>query len=317
MPSGESTFGNPERRTNGDYGCTLFDKNTIREREGLIQFLDSSRVAVLQHNFSDCMDVTTNNKSGSSILSWLIKKVKYIQEWNRTHTNKKYFHSVINPANFEWILSDFTINSDEYVNQERDYDVTKHESFGFDVFGRTWKGHYSATPEYYAYLEGEKNGQQLFLFKNTVPYYQYSNNPNVTFGNVFGEIVERVYEFIITEEIMKKQKPKWLEVYCKESGYYVDRLVTEAGQTSRILKAYFRQGEFMYAGSFLRAINTPLDPNLPKLTTGTTILEGNPLYGEWIKIRLIGYHESNEIYSQLSGIQVYTEGEPNTGLNQK
>lgn len=313
VPSGESTFGNPERRTNGDYGCTLFDKNTIREREGLIHFLDTNRVAVLQHNFSDCTDVSTNNKSGSSILSWLIKKIKFIQEYNRVNEFKKYFHSVINPANFEWILTDFTINSENYVNKERDYNVKVHESFSFDIYNRTWKEMYDCVPEYYGYIEGEKNGQQLFSFKNAVPYYHYGTNG---FGVIFGQEIERIYEFIITAEIMKKQKPGWLEVYCKDSGYYCDRIITESGQQSRILKAYFKQGEFMYAAPFLRAINTPLDPNLPKMTLATTILEGNPLYGEWIQVRMVGYPESNQKYSQLSGIQVYTNGENNTGLNQ-
>jgi len=318
VPSGENTFGNPERRTNGDYGCTLFDKNTIREREGLIQFLDTSRVAALQHNFSDCMDVTTNNRSGSSILSWLIKKIKYVQEWNRNADNqKRYFHSVINPANFEWILSDFTINSDEYVNQERGVNVILHESFGFDIYNRTWKGFYSATPEYYGYLEGEKNGQQLFSFKTAVPYYHYNNDPLSTYGVIFGQEVERVYEFILTAEIMKKQKPLWLEVYCKQSGYFCDRIITESGQQSRILIAYFKQGEYMWSAAFLRDINTPLDFNLPKINISNTITEGNPLYGEWIQVRMVGYPNGNRIYSQLSGVQVYTNGEDNTGSNQK
>lgn len=314
VPSGDSTFGNPERRTNGDYGCTLFDKNTIREREGLIHFLDSSRVAVLQHNFNDSVDVSRNNKANSTIVSWLQKKIKYIQEWNRTHDNKKFFHSVINPANFEYILSDFTLNSNSYVNQEREYIVSKHESIAFDMYGQVWKCFYSATPQYYGYIEGEKNGQQLFLFKEAIPYYQYRTNEDVEFGTVFGEEVERVYEFILTAEIMKKLRPLWLEVYCKDSGYFSDRIITESGQQSRILKPYFKQGEFMTAAPFLRDTNTPMDLNVPTLTENT-VLEGTPLFGEWVKVRLIGYPESNTKYSQLSGVQVFLYGESNTGIN--
>ena len=73
----------------------------------------------------------------------------------------------------------------------------------------------------------------------------------------------------------------------------------------------------MYSAPVLRAINTPLDPNLPALQQSTTILEGNPVYGEWIKIRMVGYPESNTIYSQLSGIQVFWMDESNTGLKQR
>lgn len=313
VPSGDDTFGKPERKTNGDYGCTLFDKNAIREREGIINFLDTSRVAFLQHNFNDCVDISRYNKANSTITSWLQKKIKYIQEYNRTHNSKRYFHLVINPANFEGILSDFTIGSDSYINQQRGVNVVEHESIAFDMYGKIWKGFYSGTPEYYGFLEGEKNGQQLFLFKNSVPYYQYKTNELVTYGTVFGETVERVYEFIVSTEIMKKLRPLWLEVYCKQSGYFADRVITEAGQNSRILISYFQQGEFMYTGPFLRDINTPFDQNLPQQEP-KSILEGNPLFGEWLQIRLIGYPDANTIYSQLSGAQVYMFGEPSTGI---
>ncbi len=312
VPSGDETFGKPERKTNGDYGCTLFDKNTIREREGIINFLDSSRIAVLQHNFSDCIDVSRFNKANSTIVSWLQKKIKYVQFYNRTHNNKTYFHAVINPANFEYILTDFVIGFPDYINQERQINVGIPESIALDMFGQVWKGFYSATPEYYGYLEGEKNGQQLFLFKNARPYYQYRTNESVTYGTVFGETVERVYEFILSAEIMKKLHPLWLEVYCKQSGYFCDKIVTEAGQQSRILISHFKQGEFMYAAPFLRDINTPVDPNLPQQQPNV-ILEGNPLFGEWVQCRMIGYPESNTEYSQLSGVQVFLYADPNTG----
>ncbi len=235
-----------------------------------------------------------------------------MQEYNRTNDKKIFFHGVINPANFEYILTDFKLGSTGYINDERDYNVSKSESFAFDIFGKVWKGMYSGTPEYYGYLEGEKNGQQLFLFKNSVPYYLYKSNEAVTYGTVFGEEVERVYEFILTGEIMKKQSGLGIQVYCKESGYFSDRIITEMGQESRILKEYFKQGMFMYAAPFLRDVKTPTDINLPA-QTDKKILEGNPLYGEWFKVRMVGYPESNTKYSQLSGVQVFLFGENNTG----
>jgi len=307
VPSADGVFGNPERRANGDYGCTLFDKNTIREREGLIHFVDTSRVAILQHNFSDCFDV-----SKDKIISWLMRKVKYIQNWNLNNANKKYFASVINPANFEYIITDFTIGSNEYVNQKREIDIPSHESFAFDIYNKAWKAFYSATPEYSGYIEGEKNGQQLFSFMKGMPYYYYTSNEAATFGTIFGQQVERVYDFIITAEIMKKQDPIGIQIYCKESGYFADLITTEAGQQSRILKEYFKQGKFMYFAPFLRDIKTFADNNLPA-QIANPIVEGNPLFGEWVRVRLIGYPESNTVYSQLSGVIIFTNGDENTG----
>lgn len=315
-PSGANTFGNPNVQLNGNYGCQVFDKNTIRERDGLVHFLDVSRVAVLQHNFQSCQDISsnkTNPNRRSTILSWLAKKINSVRENNLLiDAEKRYFHSVINPANNEYLISDFTIKGKNYINNTRDYTIDLQETMAFDIKADVWKGQYSFTPQYYGYLESELAGNQLFAFKDGVPYFFYSTN-NTVFNTFFGVKCSRVYTFVINAEIMKKIKPLWMEVYCKQSGYFADKVTTETGQQSRILIDYWKQGEFMFSGAFMRDLNTLVDPNSPQ-ANANPIIDGNVLYGTWVEVRLIGYPDKDDVYSQLEGVQCFYLAETNTGI---
>ncbi len=301
-PSGTNLFGRPNVQVNGNYGCQLFDKNTIRERDGLIHFLDSSKTAILQHNFQTCRDISSNKTDPnrqSTILSWLAKKIISVAEFNQAtdNPNKRFFHSVINPANNEYIISDFALTSKIYINEERDYAIDKQETMAYDIKADVWKGAYSFTPQYYGYLESELTGNQLFSFKDAIPYNHYTTE-QTTFNTFYGVKCGRVYKFVVRGE----------------SGYFVDQVITETGQLSRIFKAYFKQGEFMFSAPFLRDLNTLSDPNIPLDTGINKLVDGNPLYGTWIEVRMIGYPEMDDIYSQLDGIQCFFIGESNTGI---
>lgn len=309
VPSGPDTFGQPQKDTTNDYGCTLFDKNTIRERKGLVHWLDRNCVAVARHNFSSCVDVSRNNRADSTIVSWLTKKIKYNQNFNQTTDNIRYFHGVINPCGWEYILTDFEIKNKSYFNEERDYAIEKNESFAFDIFAEVWKAMYSPTPEYYGFLEGSNIGQLLFYFNNALPY----SNSGKTFNTFFGRKAERVYRFTATVESDKKLSFKNIEVYCKESLYWADQILTETGQLSRILKAHFNQAAYFWQAPFLCDINTPPDPNVKDQTGINVILDGNTLYGIWIDIRLIGDQDKDDIYSELSSVDVFITGNEKSG----
>ena len=64
----------------------------------------------------------------------------------------------------------------------------------------------------------------------------------------------------------------------------------------------------------MRDLNTLPDPNSPLNTGANRLVDGNPLYGTWIEVRMIGYPEMDDIYSQLDGIQCFFLGESNTGI---
>jgi len=311
VPSGADTFGNPERGYSGNFGVQLFDKNTIREIEtegqAFCQWLDRNKVAVLQNDFQQTIDVSRYNPSNSTIVSWLTAKIKYQQQFNLLNNNTRYFHSSINPLNFEWLLSEFTIGSNDYVNTERGIDVTKHETISFDILGKVWKEFVSPTPEYFGYLQGANAGQILFYFKNGIPY----SNTSKTFNNFFGVPCERIYRFIFNAEGDKKKKFQSMAVYCNDSRYWSDLILTEAKQQSRLLKSRWKKADYFYSAEFLCDINSATDINIPDQTGKNKLFDSDNLYGTFIEVRLIG--DADGLYSELYSVAVFAKGEELTG----
>lgn len=301
VPSGENKFGLPERNTSADYGCQLFDKSTIREMEGLVHFLDRNRVAILQNNFQTTIDVSRYNPKNSTIVSWLTKKIKYQQKYNLGNNDKRYFHSAINPQNFEWVLSEYSIGSNDFINSERGENVSKHETISFDIFAKVWKSFYSFTPEYMSFLEGANDGQLFFYFKNGIPYSNSLLN-NTSFNKFFGVQCERIYRTIFNTDGFKKKKFQSIAVYCPQSMYFSDKIITENKQLSRILKRYFKKAEYMWSAPFLCDTKD-----------GSKVTDSDTLTGSWIDIRLVGDKEKDNIYSELYGIIVFAVGEEQTG----
>lgn len=303
VPAGENKFGLPERATSADYGCQLFDKNTIREMEGLVHFLDRNRVAILQNNFQETLDVSRYNPKNSTINSWLTKKIKYQNKFNAVNSNKRYFNAAINPQNFEWNLSEYTIGSNDFVNLERDIDVSKHETISFDILTKVWKSFYSYTPEAMSYLEGANDGQLFFYFKNGIPYSNSLLN-NTSFNKFFGIQCRRVYRAISNIDGFKKKKFQSLAVYCPDSLYFADQIITEEKQISRILKEYFKKSEYMWTAPFLCDIER-----------NGKITDSDNLTGTWLDIRLIGDPDKDSVYSELYGIIIYPAGVEQSGSN--
>lgn len=296
-PSLANNFGQPERKVGSNYGCLLFDKNTIDKKEGIVMFLDSSKSVLVQHNYQIGFPLSNNGAEG------LIRtKIKAVQQYNNANGNTRYFAGIINPVNHEYLLTDYIIRSGNFINMLRSFDPTVQETLAFDVFGKAFKGSYSFTPPYYGELEGEVNDQQLFSFPNGIPYKHYVSVGPVVYNTFYGQVVERVIEVVIVMDNLKKKKPLALAEYCKQGAYFVDRVLTETGQESRILLGYFLEAEFGWYAPFLCDLNTPADPNFPKQTGPNKLLDGNMLTGTWIKLRMIGDPAVNDQYSEFQGI---------------
>jgi hypothetical protein len=294
--SADDRFGRPERKIGGNYGCSLFDKNTIRKKEGLVQFLDSGEAELIQHDY-----VTSVPVSEGIIGSWLRPKVKYINEWNRNNVNKKYWLGGIDPAATSYLLSDFTIKSDSYVNQERGINIQVSETISFDIKNKLFRSTWGFTPQGYVMLDTDLLERQLFSFAAGQLYYHYSTNPNKTYGTVYGEVVEKVVRFIAVIDSMKKKTPLSLSNYCAQSKYFADQIFTDSGQVSRILLEHFKQGNFFSAAGFLCDLNTPADSNIPIQTGVNKITDGNNLVASTVDIRLIGDPDKNLVYSEYIG----------------
>jgi hypothetical protein len=306
--SADDRFGRPERKIGNNYGCRLFDKNTIRKREGLVQFLDTSKSVLIQHNYSDGEPVSEN-----VIGSWLRPKVKYINEWNRNNTNKKYWVGGIDPAANSYLLSDFTIESTEYTNSERETNIQKQESLSFDIYTKAFRAAWIFTPQGYLMLDSDLLERQLFSFAERQLYYHYSTNPDKKYGRVYGKVAEKVIRFVAVVDQFKKKTPLGLQNYCAQSKFFADQILTDSGQESRILLDHFEQGNFFSSAGFLCDLNTPADPNIPDQTGANKITDGDNLVASTIDIRLIGDPSKNEVYCEYQGSVVGVMAQEQSG----
>lgn len=309
VPSADQKFGNPVTKVGNNYGCSLFDKNTIRSWEGLVHFLDSSKAYLMQHNYSDPKPVSAN-----IVDSWLRPKIKYIQDWNRNNpTQKKYFIATIDPAANNYLLSDFTIGSTEFVNQQRDTDITKQETMAFDIFHKVFRVWWGFTPGGYGMIDNNLLEKQLFSFAKNNIYFHYTTSPTKNYGTIYGEEVEKVIRFVAIIDDFKKKQPLAIANYCVQSKYFADQILTDSDQLSRILLDYFKQGDYFSAAPFLCNLNTLPDENIPDQTGINKILDGDKLIGSIIDIRLIGDPSKNTVFSTYLGSVVSVMGVEQSG----
>jgi hypothetical protein len=319
VSSAADKFGQPQRKTEADYGCLLFDKNTIYEKNGLVQWLDTSMSCLVQHNFQYAISVSeTDLQKGipGGVDGWLRAKIKQIQAYNLINTNKRYWHGVVNPASNGYLLTDFIIGSTNYLNELREPDITVPETMEFSIVSKYWKASYSATPEYYSELEGELTAQQLFLFIAGKPYSQYNDIQVASYGMVFGTSVNRIFEIVVVMDGLRKKKPLAIGMICKESQYFCDRAITETGAITRMLLSQWIQASFGWYAPFLCSLSTPVDPNRETQTTDNVLMDGDPLVGNYIKVRLIGDPSADNIYSELQGALVSVMPDGNNLQNQ-
>lgn len=302
-----NAFGKPQTKITGNYGCLLFDKNTISRFENIVQWLDSSRSTVVQHNYQHAIQVTKADPAVGvvgGVDSWIRPKIKAVQAYNLTNGNKRYFHGIINPVNQEYLLTDFIIGANNYVNTERGMNIFVPETISFNTVAKFWRMWYGFVPAMYAQLQGEVSAQQLFSFVNGVPYKHYSVSGQ-GYGVLYGIQANRVFEVVAVIDGMNKKRFNNISQYCKQAQYFCDRARTENDQETRILLANWLQAEYGWYAPLFCDLNTPFSENLPKQTGELKIMEGNVMYGNFIIIRMVGNPTEDTKYSELQGIIAY------------
>jgi hypothetical protein len=300
-----NAFGNPYRKVGSNFGCLPFDKNTIYKKDGLVHWLDTSKAAFVQHNYSEAVNVAKANPAKGipgGIDSWLRPKIKEVQDFNLQNGNTRYFHGCVNPQADEYILTDFTIGNPTSLNNERQIDFTANESIAMGILSKFWRRFYSCTPAYYAELEGELTAQQFFSFLKGVPYAHYNELEEQQYGMIYGQPVVRVIEPVMSIESLRNKKPLAIGVFCKQGQYFSDRTVSSTGQLTRMLLGAWKQASFGWYAPFLCDLNTPADPNRPDATGQNVLMDGNVLIGTYIKVRLIGDPATDSAYTELQGI---------------
>ena len=302
-----NSFGKPQTKITGNFGCLLFDKNTISRFENIVQWLDSARSTVVHHNYQQAIQVTKADPAigvVGGVDSWIRPKIKAVQAYNLINDNKRYFHGIINPVNQEYILTDFIIGSNNYVNTERGMNIFVPETISFNTVTKVWRTWWGFVPSMYAQLQGEVSAQQLFSFVNGIPYKHYSVSGQ-GYGMIYDIQANRVFEVVSVIDGMNKKRFNNISQYCKQAQYFCDRARTENDQETRVLLENWLQAEYGWYAPFFCDLNTPFSENLPKQTGELKIMEGNVMYGNFIIIRMVGNPTEDTQYSELQGIIVY------------
>lgn len=301
VPSAADKFGKPTVKVGNNFGCSLYDKNTIRSWQGLVHWVDTSEGVAVQHDYNDALIISQKNaKIEAGIDSWLRPKIAYIKRYNNEHGNTIYWVGGIDPASKGYYITARIIGEENFVNNEREISTELQETILFDIYNKIWRNFASFVPEMYAYLQSNTLNQQFFGFANGVPYKFYTDNESKTYNTFFGVKCSRVLRVIGVADAF--QKKKWQNIsLISKTLYFSDKITTDANQETRMLKAMWKKGDFYYSAAIPANILTVSDPNTP-FRNSNKLYEGDLMYGSWIDIRMIGDPELDDKYTELYGL---------------
>lgn len=302
VPSAADKFGKPNVQVGHNYGCRLFDKNTIRSWQEFVHFLDTNEGVLLQHNYKDAVIVSQAGTAvEAGIDSWLRPKIAYVKQFNKGDAGQiMYFVASIDPAAKSYVLTNRLMDSDEFVNDEREIVIEKQETISFDIYNRIWRTFNSFTPEMYAYLQSDTLNQQFFSFANGIPYKHYTVDPIKTYNTFYGIKCNRVFRVISVFDAY--QKKIWQNItLVSKTLWFADKVLTDSNQETRMLKDFWKKGDFYFSAAIPANILTISDTNTP-FRNANKLFEGDLMYGSWLDIRLIGDPDSDDTYTELFGI---------------
>lgn len=309
-PSGDRRFGRPERKIGNNFGCQLDDVNTIRKKDGLVLFLDSSKVALVKHNYAEGQDISIGSDTKGGFKSYISAIVKSVLDYNNSHDDKKFFHGVIDPKKKDYLLTTVNLaqNSNSYVNNRPEVVIGANDTAAINIYTGTLRFN-SFTPEYFGSMEGDKNDQQLISFRFAEAWrHNKLNNPSNTYNTFFGIQVDEWLEVVFNIDNTKVKNPMWSEVYCPQKLFFIDRIISESGQVSRVMPLWWERRNKFWSADFKCAINTQADTNLPTETGVNALLDGDMLYGRWFRVRYKGIAAGRGIYFELTAIIGFVNG---------
>lgn len=279
------------------YGCDQKDKMSIQFRNGLVMWVDRNRAEAVQSDFSKVMSFTKEKCNG-----WFKAKVKEVLS-----DELAYFTGAITPAN-EYLVTNQTLSGDggmSYINTERTYKPLLPETVSFHIGSRDLIQWFGFTYENYAWLDGDILNNQMFSFMKGVPYAHYNGKTTGSFNVFHGVETEKVLEPIFNgEDPFKKKMFFVITNWCENQLFFADEIITEAKQKSRLLLPHWYKGAYMSSGTLLCDLNTVTDPTMPIETGPNVLMDGDRLYGCWIKMRLVGDPAVNSEYCEILGIEV-------------
>lgn len=305
-PSNAGAWGTPQRKIGSNYGCQMRDINTIRKHEGIVVFLDKQRYSILFHNFSDVKDVSINGYR--SYLSSSIKTVNGVLLADFV-AYIPYYHGGVDAYRREYYLTVFYApvpgNTPTYNNNDIFTTPGGSETISISLETGVLKTFPSFVPEYYLTFEGWPYRKNMFAFKGGVAWsHRGIGGVSVDYNNFFGSQGPKVVRIVTNISPERVKKFLYNEVYCKQHKFYIDSIITESGQLSRIKPTWWEQREKFWCAAYMCAMNTFNDPNFPILATAP-LTDGDPVSGRWIESRYIAEDADRGKYCELSAIVVY------------
>ncbi len=283
-PTAENRFGEPRKMKGGDFGCNPEDINTLKRDKNIVMGLYRDDSALVVFQFGEAINVAENGAKG-----YISSNIKALIASNNGVGRKKYFHGVIDPKTKKYLLSQTNIlqTSNEFINQHDEILSGVNDTLVFDLKTLAFGGCRSYVPEYFGSMTGDIHDQQLISFRFGVPWlHNKLNNSNPVFNNFYGVQCAPVFEFVFNLDYTKVKKFMWLETYCKEILFYSPVIRTSSGQISRIMPLWWEKRDKFWAADIKCAVNTVVDANMPVETGPNALLDGDSLYGTWIKIRI-------------------------------
>lgn len=300
------------------YGCQPGQINTITVLNNLLMFVDASQASWVVHNFQQGSDIAVLGFS-----SWLKDKIKDIQQFNLTGKGTRFLHSGFDPRNEKCLLTDFTIpekrttpiSIGSYINNLREQNVAVHETAVVDPFNKIFNGFTSFTPERFAYCTGHLTDKQFYSFANGVLHqHHYGPKERVTPLNFYGVQCGWVYEVICNVQPDISKFFTNTEVTCPQQQPFIDRILTESKQQSRVLLAHWDQRNMIWTADFKGDLNKRLDPFSQGADSSNQIFEGNSLYGKWAKFRFVGAPKQDGTYIEFNGVIIFVNKLEKSGI---
>lgn len=325
-PSG-SVFTSPQTKIGSNYGVVPQNINTIQRYNGQVVFLDNKGHLI----FSDFSSAKPTEKDG--YLGYILNKIATlnIANLNQSVNGKTYFVGGVDPKTMEYFLSSFNIplsGLPTYINTQSQPNLNVNETLVFDLSTALLKSFSSFTPEYYGRIPGYYLQRQFLSFKQGIPYLHHNTfagglTPPVycSFYGVPCEVrITHVVNGVDGKQLPDKVKRYfWTEIYCRQaipggagnlptSLFYADQILSEKGQTSRLLPTRFTLKDGYATAAFLCALNTPPDINNEPATTTNALLDGDPLQGRYLQVSFTNASGWTNFYFEISEIATYING---------
>jgi len=284
----------------GNFGCQ--NGETFIGRQGQLFWWDLKRGAFVGGTFERVEDISAlYDKEGNAqgIQTYALKQSKSIFNINQSGTVKFLIHAGFDPKLNQVIFTNFGIGlyPTSYVNNNDNWAVNTNDTVAFKTSGY-WASFLSFTPEMYSMVEGHRLGNSLVSFKQGTPYFHNLNN-ETTYLNFYGTTCDKYFEICankgdgVKNPLNVALDSKNKSVTLLGTKYSAVSIVTSNNQASTIPLPSFVQREGFWFSNFYR--NTNL---------GGTIITGDVLKYNWMKIKFKGDTTKNSEYNSVRGVTV-------------